>query len=242
MAAETSKLSPQMNRIRAITLDLDDTLWEIGPVIRNAEASLRTWLADNFPNVPERFSTEDMLELRREVMESHPDMRHDLRFVRKQVLARVAVESGYDADELVEPAFSVFDRARNAVDLYPDVIPELEVLFERFTLVAVTNGNANLQKIGIRHLFHGVVTAVDAGVAKPARPIFDAAVSAAGVEPDEILHVGDHPETDIDGARRAGLRTAWINRTAGEWPEHIDAPDAVITTIRELRELLESGE
>lgn len=229
-----------MNRIRAITLDLDDTLWEIGPVIRNAEASLRSWLADNFPKVPARFSTEDMLELRREVMESHPDRSHDLRFVRKQVLARAAIESGYDADQLVEPASSVFDHARNAVNLFPDVIPELELLYERFTLVAVTNGNANLQKIGIRHLFHGVVTAVDAGVAKPARPIFDAAVSTAGVGPDEILHVGDHPETDIDGARRAGLRTAWINRTAEEWPQHIDAPDAVVATLSELRAMLEA--
>ena len=230
-----------MKRIRAITLDLDDTLWEIGPVIRNAEAALRTWLANNFPKVTERFSTEDMLELRREVMTSHAGLRHDLRFVRKQVLARAAVESGYEAEALVEPAFEVFDHARNAVDLFPEVLTELEILYERFTLVAVTNGNANLQKIGIRHLFHGVVTAVDAGVAKPARPIFDAAVSTAGVGPDEILHVGDHPETDIDGARRAGLRTAWINRSAEEWPGHLEAPDAVIATISELRELLDAG-
>jgi putative hydrolase of the HAD superfamily len=83
------------------------------------------------------------------------------------------------------------------------------------------------------------VTAVDAGVAKPARPIFDAAVAKAGVRPDEILHVGDHPETDIEGAKQAGMRTAWINRTEEAWPDHLDEPDVIVTTITELRLHLE---
>ena len=229
-----------LHRIRAITLDLDDTLWAIGPVIRNAEAALWQWLTEHYPQIPDRFSTADMLELRNEIMEQHWDKTHDFRFLRKKVLARVATESGYD-EELVEPAFDVFDQARNAVALFPDVLPDLQVLFERFTLVAVTNGNANLRTIGIRHLFHGVVTAVDAGAAKPARPIFDAAAETAGVLPDEILHVGDHPEIDIDGARQAGFRTAWINRNGDKWPEHLDAPDAVVATITELRELLDAA-
>lgn len=227
-----------MNRIRAISLDLDDTLWAIGPVIRNAEAALHDWLAECFPNVAAQFSTEQILDVRRDVMAANSAMCHDLRFIRKTVLAHLAVESGYTAAELVEPAFDVFDRARNTVDLFPDVVPELQILGECFTIVAVTNGNADLERIGIRHLFDDVVTAVDAGVAKPARPIFEAAVSAASAKADEILHVGDHPETDIDGARRAGLKTAWINRTADVWPEHLEEPDAVVATIRELRELL----
>jgi putative hydrolase of the HAD superfamily len=227
-----------MDSIRAITLDLDDTLWAIDPVIRDAEATLRDWLADHYPAVVARFSGSDMFEVRRDVMAAHPDKRHDLRFVRKTVLARVAVASGYAPEALVEPAFDVFDQARNAVDLFPDVLPALEMLCERFAIVAVTNGNADLGRIGIRHLFDDVVTAVDAGVAKPARPIFDAAVSAAGVAPEEIVHVGDQPETDIDGARRAGLRTAWINRRAESWPEHLDAPDAVVGDINELLDLL----
>jgi putative hydrolase of the HAD superfamily len=90
-------------------------------------------------------------------------------------------------------------------------------------------------------LFHGVVTAVDAGAAKPAMPIFEVAIDTAGVAAHEILHVGDHPETDIHGARQAGLRTAWINRNGDDWPEQIDAPDAIVTTMTELRELLEAA-
>jgi 2-haloalkanoic acid dehalogenase type II len=238
----TAEFQPEIpvHRIRAITLDLDNTLWDINPVIRNAEAKLWAWLSENYPLIPDRFDATDMVELRNSVIDQYRHKSHDFRYLRKKVLKRVAIEAGYD-DALVEPAFQVFDDARNSVELYADVLPDLEYLYEKFTIIAVTNGNANLQTIGIDHLFHGVVTAVDAGVAKPARPIFDAAVARAGVAPEEILHVGDHPETDIDGANKAGMRTAWINRTDEEWPVHLDKPDVVITTITELRVLLEDA-
>ena len=229
-----------MDRIRAITLDLDDTLWAINPVIHEAESRLWAWLSERYPRIPQRFSARDMLTMRQEVIEEYWDRSHDFRFLRKKVLTRVAVEAGY-SDELVEPAFDVFDAARNEVELYPDVLQELEWLYEEFKVVAVTNGNANLETIGIRHLFHDVVTAVDAGAAKPAPEIFAAAAAATGRSAHEILHVGDHPETDIDGARQAGFRTAWINRNGEDWPDSLDDPDAVVTSMTELRELLQGA-
>ena len=230
-----------MQRIRAITLDLDDTLWAIDPVIRKAEARLWDWLSTNYPRIPATFESEDLLALRQAVVEQYWDKSHDFRFLRKKVLAQVAIESGYD-DDLVEPAFEIFDDARNEVELFPDVRHELEVLYERYTIVAVTNGNASLEKIGIRHLFHAVVTASETGSAKPARPIFDAAIRASGASSEEILHVGDHPHTDVDGARQAGLSTAWVNRTDETWPDSLDEPDAVVSTMTELRLLLERAQ
>jgi len=227
-----------LHRIRAITLDLDDTLWEIMPVIKRAEATLWAWLGENFPKIPEVFSPEAAYELREEVMTEHWDRNHDFRFLRKMVLERMAVTVGYSPD-FVDDAFVVFDRVRNDVELYADVVPTLEVLSEHFSLIAVTNGNANLQRIGIRHLFDDVVTAVDVGAAKPARPIFDEAVNRADVTAQQTLHVGDHPEIDIVGAQEAGLRTAWVNRNGDGWPEHVAAPDVIISTIAELLTVLE---
>ncbi|MDH4314595.1 MAG: HAD family hydrolase [Gammaproteobacteria bacterium] len=226
-----------MQRIRAVTLDLDDTLWDIAPVIRRAESELWEWLTQNYPRIPQRVSRETLLAMRAGIFEEHPDRSHDFRFLRKQVLAKVAVMSGYTT-ELVEPAFDVFDRARNQVEFFPDVIPVLEALTTRFRLIAVTNGNASLQKIGIRHLFYDVVTAVDAGAAKPARPIFDEAIRRSGVERGQILHVGDHPENDVQGARDAGMKSAWMNRSGGDWPANLCHPDAVVTTMTELQDLL----
>ncbi len=226
-----------MHRIRAITIDLDDTLWEIGPVIRRAEADLWAWLEQNYPRIPEAFPPDVSAALREQVVKDHPDHVYDFRFLRKAVLTAMAMKTGYRAD-FVEEAFAVFDAGRNKVSLFPDVMPVLQELSAHFKVVALTNGNANLKTIGIRECFHSVVTAVDAGAAKPAAIIFEIAVQATGVAPNQVLHVGDHPEIDIVGAIDAGLRTAWMNRTDAIWPEHLPAPDATITTITELRELL----
>ena len=226
-----------MNDIRTITLDLDDTLWDIAPVIRRAESRLHSWLAERYPRVVEMHHPEDIVELRARVVAEHEDRSHDLTFMRCEVLARMGIAAGYGAD-FVDEAFDVFDRERNAVELFPEVRPALESLASRYTLVAVTNGNARLDRIGIDHFFRAVVSARSAGAAKPARPIFDAAVSVGGAAAHETLHVGDHPEFDVDGARSAGLRTVWLNRNGHEWPGSLERPDSTITNLPELDELL----
>jgi putative hydrolase of the HAD superfamily len=229
-----------VQHIRAITLDLDDTLWEIGPVIYRAEAELWQWLSEHYPQISQRLTQQQLVDVRMRIAEEFPHKSHDFRFLRRQALARVAVTSGY-SDELVDDAFRVFDAARNRIEIFPDVLPALEELSSRYRVVAVTNGNANLQTIGIRHLFHDVVTAVDAGAAKPAAPIFAEAVRRAGVTREQVLHVGDHPENDIEGARSAGLKSVWMNRKNAAWPERLGRPEVIVTSMSELQELLPAG-
>lgn len=226
-----------MKDIRAITIDLDDTLWEIHPVLRRAEQALRAWLERNYPRTTAMFSADAMRELRGVVAEEHAERRHDLTFLRRTVLARMGIAAGY-GDGLVDAAMEVFDDARNAVEVFPEVRPALRSLREEFVLVAVTNGNANLEKIGIADLFDGFVSARTAGAAKPDRQIFDKAVGAGGAAPQQTLHVGDHPEYDVHGARAAGLRTAWVNRNGSDWPEALPEPDAVVQHVGQLRALL----
>ena len=227
-----------VHRVRAITLDLDDTLWEIDPVIRRAESILWEWIRAHYPRIPETFTLDDVAVLRESVVEKYwHEKKHDFRFLRKKVLAMLAAEAGYKTD-MVEPAFAVFDAARNEVELFPDVVPQLELLYSEYRIIAVTNGNANLETIGISHLFHDIVSASDVGAAKPDPQIFEVAIRKSGVRPEEILHVGDHPLTDIDGGRQAGLRTAWFNRNGAAWPDDLDAPDVIVSTITEVRDLL----
>lgn len=223
--------------IRTITLDLDDTLWEIGPVIRRAEKRLHDWLGERFPRVIELHEPDDIVELRAEVLAEFEDRSHDLTFVRRTVLARMGNAAGY-GDDFVDAAFAVFDEERNTLDLFPEARPALESLAVRYTLVAVTNGNARLDRIGIDYLFDGFVSARSAGAAKPARQIFDAAVAAGGAAAHETLHVGDHPEIDIDGARAAGLKTVWLNRQGHDWPDSLPQPDGVVRNLLELDRLL----
>jgi len=223
--------------IRTITFDLDDTLWEIHPVIKRAEQRLYAWLGEHYPRITDMYSIEDIRAIREQVINEIPDQAHDLTFLRRVVLERIGTAAGYDTD-FIDAAFDVFDEVRNDVDIFPGVIPALELLREHYVLIAVTNGNANLDKIGIRYLFQDVVTAVTAGAAKPARKIFDAAVLAGGANARQTLHVGDHPEFDVNGARDAGLKTAWVNRGGEQWPDESEVPDVEVAEVGELVSLL----
>jgi len=226
-----------VNGIRTITLDLDDTLWEIHPVIKRAEKRLYAWLGDNYPRITQMFAMEDMRILRQQVLDAHADKVHDLTFLRHTVLMEAATAAGY-SEFLVDEAFAVFDDVRNDVDMFPEARPALVALRERFTLIAVTNGNADLRKVGIDDLFHEHINAAMVGAAKPARPIFDAAVRAGGASAAETLHVGDHPLIDVHGAREAGLRTVWVNRNGDDWPGEYEAPDVEVRHVGELNELM----
>jgi putative hydrolase of the HAD superfamily len=229
-----------MQGIRTITLDLDDTLWPIHPVIMRAEQALYAWLGAHYPRITARFSERDLLQQRVDVVDEFPDKRHDFTFMRRKVLARVAEAVGYGAD-YVDEAMDIFLAHRNDVEMFPEVRPALEQLGQQYTVVAVTNGNASLERIGIRDLFDGVVSASSAGAAKPDQRIFDVAVEVGGAAAHETLHVGDHPECDVDGANNAGLRTAWVNRDGTEWPDHLQRPNVIVRDIGELLKLLGAG-
>ncbi len=230
-----------MAAIRAITLDLDDTLWDTPPVIRRAERALRDWLAEHYPRTMQRFPAPKVYELRQAVMADYPDRVHDLTFLRQEVIRRMGVAAGYASID-VAAAFEVFDRERNSLELFADVRPALTSLKQRYRLVALTNGNARLDRIGIDDLFDDYVSARSAGAAKPAPRIFDAGVEAGGAAPSETLHVGDHPELDVHGARLAGLRAAWINRIGAVWPDHLDPPDSVCESLADLDRQLSAND
>lgn len=228
---------PAVNGIRTITLDLDDTLWEIHPVIHRAEKRLYAWLGEHYPRITEMFAQTDIREVRARVVRDHADKVHDLTFLRHTVLTEIAHAAGY-REFRVDEAFAVFDEVRNDVDLFPEARPALLALREQYTLIALTNGNADLAKIGIDDLFDGHVNAAMAGAAKPDRPIFDAAVSAGGAAANETLHVGDHPLFDVHGAQQAGLRTVWVNRNGDDWPDDYEVPDIEVRHVGELQDLL----
>lgn len=229
-----------MQRIRAITLDLDDTLWEIGPVIRRAESEVWQWFDASCPRIADHYTPESAFALRQSLVSEHPAHAHDYSFLRRKALATMMQTAGYEHSDAVA-AYDVFEQWRNTVDLFDDVLPALERLKSRYTVLAVTNGNASLERIGIGEYFDGFVNAAGAGAAKPDAPIFEAAVAKAGVPADEVLHVGDHPEFDVAGAAAAGLRTAWMNRLAVTWPEELPRPDAEVPDLLHLDALLDAA-
>lgn len=222
----------------AITLDLDDTLWPIAPVIARAEEALDAWLRTHAPATALRWPLAAMRELRERIGRERTDLAHDFTGQRRLVLAHALADSG-DDPALCDGAFDAFFAARNAVECYPDAIDALARLGARVPLAALTNGNADLASIGLVHHFRFCLGARAHGKPKPSACIFHAACERLGVAPGDVLHVGDDAVLDVAGAARAGLRSCWINRDGRAWPLDDVRPDLEFPTLSALADWLD---
>ncbi|MFC3551350.1 HAD family hydrolase [Lysobacter cavernae] len=226
--------------IRAITLDLDDTLWPFAPIGARIEQTLHAWLLQHCPRTAQRFPVEAMRELRAAVYAEHPQLAHDLSQLRKLSLVRAMELSGDDPVH-AQAAFETFYSERNRVEFYPDALPALARLAARVPLAAVSNGNADLARIGVSHHFAFQLGSREHGTAKPDASIFHAACAQLGVAPHQVLHVGDHVDLDVVGAHHAGLRSCWLNRDGATWPHAQLRPDLEFTTLAALADWLDAS-
>jgi len=197
--------------IRLITFDLDDTLWATAPVIMAAEQQLHDWLGQQAPEITGTYSVQAMREQRLVWMERNPDLAHDLTLVRLKTLEVLMQEFGYPR-HLAEQGVQVFRHARNRVKPWDDVLPVLEDLHKRYTLVSLTNGNAQIEHTPLRSVFHLSLSAEDVGAAKPHPAMFQEVAAWSGLSFHEMMHVGDDWKRDILPAFRLGMATAWVHR------------------------------
>lgn len=223
--------------IDAICIDLDNTLWPIEEVIVRAEQVTFDWLADHYPRVTSRHDIESLRLVGKRIAAQLPHLRHDLSHLRKLAFVDVATECGY-GPELADRAFEVFFAARCEVSCYADVEPGLSRLAAAYPLLALTNGNACLDRCGVARYFVGCVYARDVGAAKPGVEIFAAAARQLGLNPAAILHVGDDPVADVGGAAAAGMQTVWLNRSGQPWQLSECVPDGQARDFDELLQLL----
>ena len=151
----------------AITLDLDDTLWPFAPIGARVEQVLHEWLLQHCPGTAERFPIEAMRELRDRVFVERPDLAHDFSQLRKLSLIRAMELSGDDPIH-ADAAFETFYAERNRVEFYPDSLAALERLAARVPLAAISNGNADLARVGVSAHFVFQLGAREHGTPKPA--------------------------------------------------------------------------
>lgn len=232
-----------MEDIRAITLDLDDTLWPVEPVIETAEDRLYEWLSANCPGITPSHTIESMRAARLDIARINTEIAHDVTEVRRRSLHRIIVVDGGYPDGYVDQAMTEFLMHRNNVELFPDVLPFLTRAREHYPLLSVSNGNADLHQIGLGDLFVRHVSARDVGASKPDARMFQAACEHLGLLPAQVLHIGDHPVQDILGAARLGMKTIWVNRNGAQWHEGVGANHEVssLERVLDLLPLIKSG-
>jgi 2-haloalkanoic acid dehalogenase type II len=221
--------------IKAVSLDLDDTLWPIWPTIKRAEAALNSWLNVHAPMTAALYSNiESRQEIRDHVVRTRPELKYQLSELRREAI-RTALERGNDNPDLAEKAFEVFFAARQQVTLYDDALQALEFFSSRYPLIALSNGNADIAQVGLSPYFRAHVSAQAFGVGKPDPRIFHAAAGAVDVLPEQVLHVGDDAAMDVLGALNAGMQAVWVNRTGQDW----DHPPSLHQTVTSLTDLCE---
>ena len=109
----------------------------------------------------------------------------------------------------------------------------------------VTNGPSGMQRhkcqaVGLDQIAPFVIISEEVGYAKPDPRIFRDALDATGLtSPEQIMFVGDNPATDIDGARRFGMRTAWVRR-GQQFPADLQPPDLIVDRVDEVRHVVDA--
>lgn len=242
--------------ILALTFDLDDTLWPVKPALLRAEKETLAWLREHASQITDRYSPEEMLEVRLSLLEAHPALAHQVSELRKRALSKMALEAGYThdtAEKIAQAGFEIFLQHRQQVDCFPGVKQLLAELAKSYIVGAISNGNADVFKTSIATHFNFSVSAETAGAAKPDPAIFAhaleqvSAVHMKACKPSQIIHIGDDYDSDIVGGKSFGYRTVWIRKKglAKADKDVSKRADIILEDILELpaaiKELSESG-
>lgn len=229
----------ETTRIRAISIDLDDTLWPVGPVIQRAETALQDWLSGRAPRTASLLKDpEKRLALRRAVVAGQPHLAHDLRAVRRGVIARALAMHDEDP-ALLDGAYQAFIDARMQVELFHDALRALDWLAARYPVVAVSNGNADVNRVGLGRYFKAAFSAQEFGVPKPDPRIFHAAARSVGVAAGEVLHIGDDAALDVVAALQADMQAVWVNRAGHAWAHDPHRPHLQVADLDALIHVLQ---
>ena len=154
--------------------------------------------------------------------------------------------AGARDDPLADDLSREYVRARRSGEtIDPEAEPLLSALSRAYRLALVTNGAADVQREKLSRTpfapyFSAVLVSLEVGVGKPDAGIFEAALRALEVGPDEAVMVGDSLVRDVQGARNAGVRAVWIDRAL--WDESGIVPDARISALRDLPAALDALE
>ncbi len=227
--------------IRLVTFDLDHTLWDPDQALLRGETESHAWLAQQVPAFGAQFPPATFIELRLALREQFPALKHRVSEIRRVAFRHALQQCGLAdaaAGELAEQAFAVFWQCRQQVDVFDDTEALLTQLSARYTLGALSNGNASLQAIGLAGHFRFHFAGEDFAAAKPAPDMFLAALHEAGVAAHEALHIGDHPVDDIQGAQAVGMKTLWVNFAGKPWPLPSATPDYIATSLPQILDYL----
>jgi HAD superfamily hydrolase (TIGR01549 family) len=230
----------RLQPIKAISFDLDDTLYDNRPVIEHAEQWMVEHMRDRYL-ASAMYDRAWWLQLKHELQHADPSLKDDVSRCRMAMLEVGLLRGGMPAETTKTEAqrcFAEFLEVRSQVVVPPESRAVLQQLSRHFPLVVITNGNVLLERIGLDGHFQHVLKAGNGLRMKPASDLFHRMSTLLQLPPQQILHVGDDVTTDVFGAIRNGYQAAWINNQGQDWRTLHTLPHLMLQDIRDLLTLI----
>jgi len=224
------KFYRRLTKIKAISFDLDDTLYSNRPVMLAINKKMIAYFAQ-LPVLKNTISHQQLtryeqglgarfwFQFRTQAISKQPNLVHDVVQVRLVSYRLGLLALGLDidtAEQEAQAALNYFIKLRSDFTVPKASHDLLTVLSNKYPLVAISNGNVDTKTLGIDHYFQHIYHAGDQTDGsllkqKPESDMFDKACAQLAIKPVELLHVGDCGRADIQGALMAGCQAAWLS-------------------------------
>jgi putative hydrolase of the HAD superfamily len=216
--------------IRAVTFDAYGTL------LRNEDLTAipRRIVADHGLSVSPDEILRRWVDLYHEATQLVPF--RTLRQMEGHNLSRLLGQLGLVADPA--PYVELFFEVTTKVEPYPEALEVLNALGPVRSAIVSNADHEHVAAWPFKWPVQFVLVSEAVQAYKPNPLVFRRALEQLGLPPHEVLHVGDSDIDDVGGARAAGLRVAWLNRTGRPRRPQVPAPDHEIRDLRELLPLL----
>lgn len=206
------RFNKAISPIKVISFDLDDTLYDNRPIIKNAIQAQQTYLSNitEWAEQPGDF----WRTCRNEYAQQNPEIINDVTLWRqKALLWGLQTLKVNNASYHAEQAYNAFAQARSNIEVSVEVLDLLAALRKKYKVIAITNGNVDVSKFNLKNSFDLVLQAGPDGKAKPESDMFERACKVLKVSASDILHVGDSLDSDVQGANLAGCPSVWLTNT-----------------------------
>jgi putative hydrolase of the HAD superfamily len=234
------KFYKSLRPFKAISFDLDDTLYDNHPIIKKAENDFLLYLTTSYPEL-EALTAHKWKRYKNLLLIANPELINDVTLWRKEIIKRVMVVYGIaevNAIKYAEVALQHFLVLRSNFTVPAESIKLLEDLASHYPVVAITNGNVDIDQIGLADKFQFVLKAGNGFNSKPDVALFEQAAKQLNIQVKDLLHVGDHLMTDVYGAQNNNAQAVWFNPYNARLDGAKLLPTIEITDLKHLLKLI----
>lgn len=223
--------------VLAISFDLDDTLYDNMPIIQAAENKLLSYLIERFPALSE-LDELTWQHKKSQFTQKNQRLAHDVSLLRKHFLTDLLLSANVTkASASALQAYEYFHQHRNNFMVAPSCIELLYKMKQKVPLIAITNGNADPELIGLSGIFDAVIRPQNELLMKPDKAIFELASKQLNIPAKNIVHVGDSHITDVQGAINSNMTAGWFNPNKTPFPGSV-LPEFEYTETEDLLDLI----